>query len=345
MIVKNEEQNLRDSLKSIYDKVDEIIIADTGSTDKTKNIAAEFTDKIYDFEWCNDFSAARNYSVQMASNDWVLILDADEIITHFNERSVEDFMIKEPRCAGRIKRVDIFEDLEGTKRYSNRISRLFNKNYYMYKGIFHEQVVSISQNDISTKSVDISADHIGYMKEVINRTDKLGRNLQMLENALKIDKKDQYLHYQLGKTFFMAKEFSKACDSFQRALSLGADFKYEYVGDLIGCLGYSLINSGKYKEALEILKYEKYYSGDKDFLFLSGLIYMNNAMFNEAVNSFKQCIGGKDGNMEGVNSYLPNYNIGVIYDCLGYKKEAITYYGNCGGYIPAQKRLAEIWTT
>ncbi len=80
MIVKNEEDTLARCLESVQDIVDEIIIVDTGSTDKTKEIAARFTSAIYDFQWLDDFSAARNYSFAQATMDYILWLDADDII-------------------------------------------------------------------------------------------------------------------------------------------------------------------------------------------------------------------------------------------------------------------------
>ncbi|MEN6487413.1 MAG: glycosyltransferase, partial [Smithella sp.] len=81
MIVKNEENNLVRCLKSIRDIVDEMIIVDTGSTDKTKVLSKIFGAKVYDFPWTGDFSAARNHSLAQAAGDWILILDADEIIS------------------------------------------------------------------------------------------------------------------------------------------------------------------------------------------------------------------------------------------------------------------------
>jgi len=78
MITKNEEQFLEQCLNSVKELVDEIILVDTGSTDKTKEIAGKFTDKIFDFQWCGDFSAARNESLKHAAKDWILVLDADE---------------------------------------------------------------------------------------------------------------------------------------------------------------------------------------------------------------------------------------------------------------------------
>ena len=71
MIVKNEEKVLERCLESIRDLMDEIIIVDTGSTDRTKEIAAKYTDQIFDFEWINDFSAARNFAFSRATCDYI----------------------------------------------------------------------------------------------------------------------------------------------------------------------------------------------------------------------------------------------------------------------------------
>lgn len=90
MIVKNEEKVLARCLDSICDLMDEIIIVDTGSTDKTKEIAAKYTDKIYDFAWINDFSAARNFAFSKATKEYIYSADADEVV---NEENHELFRI------------------------------------------------------------------------------------------------------------------------------------------------------------------------------------------------------------------------------------------------------------
>jgi len=84
MIVKNEEKNLERCLKSYAPLMDEIIVVDTGSTDRTKEIAARFTDKIYDFKWVDDFSAARNFSFEKATCDYIFSADADEVLDEEN---------------------------------------------------------------------------------------------------------------------------------------------------------------------------------------------------------------------------------------------------------------------
>ncbi len=86
MIVKNEEENLERCLKSLYDLTDEVVIVDTGSTDRTKEIAAKYTSRIYDFDWIDDFSAARNFAFKKASMEYIYSADADEVLDEENRK-------------------------------------------------------------------------------------------------------------------------------------------------------------------------------------------------------------------------------------------------------------------
>ena len=87
MIVKNEEDVIGRCLASVSDLVDEINIVDTGSTDRTKEIVKTYTDRIWDFEWVDDFALARNYSFQQATQEYVLWLDADDVLEEWIGKS------------------------------------------------------------------------------------------------------------------------------------------------------------------------------------------------------------------------------------------------------------------
>ena len=92
IITKNQSKNIKECLKRLTPLDYEIIVVDTGSTDNTKDIALEYTDKVFDYKWCDDFSAARNFSIGKATQDYVLIIDSDEFLTEFNKTELEDLI-------------------------------------------------------------------------------------------------------------------------------------------------------------------------------------------------------------------------------------------------------------
>lgn len=118
MIVKNEERVLARCLDSIHDLMDEIIIVDTGSTDATKEIAAHYTDRIYDFTWVDDFSAARNFAMEKASGDYIYCADADEVLDAENH---EKFRILKQAMLPEIEIVQMY--------YGNQLSHGTVYNY------------------------------------------------------------------------------------------------------------------------------------------------------------------------------------------------------------------------
>lgn len=344
MIIKNEEKYLAKCLDAIKDHVDEIIIVDTGSTDKSKEIAKNYTGKIYDFIWSNDFSKARNFSISKCENNWVLVLDADEIVTGFDKKEIAQFMslFSKQKIVGRVKIINFFEEESEMKKSITYVSRLFNKKMFHYEGTIHEQIVTKDKSQYHMEPVQITVEHLGYLNDVMNEKNKFQRNIFLLKNAIKERPDDSYYYYQLGKSYYKVEQYKDALKSFKSAIERCESFRYEYAEDLIESYGYALLKCGKYAEAMELQNYQKYYGGLPDYNFVMGLIYMNNGKFQEAINTFQKCIGENEGKIEGVNSYQPNYNIGVIYETLGYISKAIEFYQKCGKYLRARKRLNEI---
>ncbi len=342
MIVKNEECNLKSCLTKAAAFVDEIIIVDTGSTDSTKKIATEFTDKIYDFKWCKDFSKARNYSVSKAAMEWILVLDADEFITDWSEEEVDAFINNSmnDHKVGRIKIISTTDEASaGEKRSTERVSRIFNRKYFQYEGIIHEQLVSLKKVSYETVSLGITVDHIGYTREALNRKDKLKRNIDLLEEAINYDTEDPYLYYQAGKAYYTRNDYKTSVSYFEKALVLPLDYRLEYVEDLVETYGYALINNGNYPEALLLENCSEVYTNSSDFHFLMGLIYMNNGRYAQAIENFLKCTGYLESKVEGITSYRAYYNIGVIYEVLGFINRAIEYYTRCEDYEAAKERL------
>ena len=151
MIVKYEEKCLACCLDSVKNFIDEIIIVDTGSVDKTIDIAEEYTKKIFHYDWHDDFSAARNFSLSKATKDWILMLDADEIIV--DGAKLQAMAANDEVAAWNVKRVTAEIDYRkindgeymARKMKSSRVTfqpRLFKNKYgYHYKDMIHEYLV------------------------------------------------------------------------------------------------------------------------------------------------------------------------------------------------------------
>jgi len=339
MIVKNEEVFLDAALKSARSVLGlgDMIVVDTGSTDRTKDIAMANGANVYDFEWCDDFSAARNFSADKAKNDWVLALDADEEITKADIAELEA-LTKDIHAVGTILAIEM------TDKSSFPISRLYNRKKYRFDGIIHEQLVPIGDHQKVLRDSSVHIAHFGYDQEFKKAKGKFERNEGLLLKALAVDPYDPYMLYQLGKCYSDDKRnLLKACELFERALSLTSDFDCGYVYNMIECYGYALLNTEQYEKALNLRNvFAKQYEGIPQFRFLSAHIFQNSGMLIEAVECYESCLGADVVDYKGITSYLSYYNMGVILECVGMVDDAIEMYKNCGDYDYALKRLAEL---
>lgn len=140
MIVKDEEEALERCLSSVEGIADEIVLVDTGSTDRTKEIARRFTDRIYDFEWVDDFAAARNYAFRLATKDYILWLDADDV---FQEADRLAFLALkatlDPQTDSVMMHYHLSFDHKGKPASSLKRNRLVKRSRnFMWIGAVHE---------------------------------------------------------------------------------------------------------------------------------------------------------------------------------------------------------------
>lgn len=143
IITKNEEQNIDRCLKALAPYGLETIVVDTGSTDRTKQIAARYTDRLYDFPWCDDFSAAKNFAIEKASHSYVLVLDSDEFVEQLDLSALEKQIAAHPGAVGRIRRRNVFHRNGEEQENREWINRIFAKEYFHYEGRIHEQVTPL----------------------------------------------------------------------------------------------------------------------------------------------------------------------------------------------------------
>ncbi len=193
MIVKNEEELLRGCLESIRNWVDEIVIVDTGSTDKTVEIAKSYGAKIYHQEWTKDFSFHRNYSISQATCDWIFIIDADE-------EFVEDDLPALRQAAGQddyhLVSFNVFNNNKETGQNSSFLhsTRMFRReSNYRYDGIVHNQLMFDPSEKVLRLGIGIR--HYGYDLSPEKMQEKLARSRELLEKQLIDDPENCFVRY------------------------------------------------------------------------------------------------------------------------------------------------------
>ncbi len=201
MIVRDEEVNLRRAIESVRDFASEVIVVDTGSRDRTVEIARSLGAKVSAHVWQEDFSLARNVAIEAASGDWILSLDADEWL---DAKAVAALAVALERpCLAQLVRIDLVADDKGSEPFRQFSAlRLFRRDARIrFGGRVHEGVaeslIAIGSTDWPESGVAILDDGYGIAAE---RQRKLARNLALLELARQDSPDDLFLAYKLAIT-------------------------------------------------------------------------------------------------------------------------------------------------
>jgi len=202
MIAKNEAQNIGNCLHSVANFVDEVIVVDTGSTDRTAQIAKKLGAKVYRFEWCDDFAAARNYALQQVKGEWVLVLDADEELELAVISTLKEAIATAEHLVINLTRAEI-----GTTRspYS-LVSRLFRRHPDIrFTGFYHE-LIDHSVEKILTEEPhwrvitlpQVGINHYGYQATEIIKKQKFDFAKRLMTKHLQHYPDDVYMYSKLG---------------------------------------------------------------------------------------------------------------------------------------------------
>lgn len=344
MIAKNEDNHIEECLKRLRPCRFEIVVVDTGSVDRTVEIAHKYTDKVYHFAWCEDFSAARNFSIEQASNDWVLVIDCDEYLENANLADIEEAIAQNSHSVGMIVRNNPYI-IQGVRSVmSERIGRLFNRKYCHYEGSVHEQVRTLDDREPDTFQIPLTFYHEGYVSESDKRM-RATRNLEMLLHDLETKGPSPYIYFQLGQNYISLNDLEKAAHYYQKGLELNADPHSAFVQSMIETYGYCLVELSRYDTAMRLKDKYQLFSHRADFVYLMGMLYMKKGEYAKAIAEFTKATTLGTFSRKGVNSYRANYNIASIYEQQGDQQAALQYYKKCGDYEPAVRKVKELTAT
>lgn len=331
MIVRNEDKVLARCLESVRGCVDEIVIVDTGSSDATKEIAARYTDRIYDFEWIDDFSAARNYAFEQATGDYLLWLDADDVLLPTDAAALRRY--KDEQLAG----CDVV-----MLRYNTAFDELGRPTFFFYRerlirrtlphrwvGRVHEVVVHSG----AVAYAEIAVTHKS-VKAVYG-----DRNLRIYEKQIADGEtlSPRELFYY-GRELYYHGRYDDAQRVLLSFLGTGEGFLENCIDAcllLAHCRRAAGDDAGEARALCESFLYDV---PRADVCCALGNVFLRRAEYRTAIHWFTQATlcprGGQGGGFvnEDAFGYIPYLQLCVCYDRLG-EREAAAHYNRLAGEI------------
>jgi glycosyltransferase involved in cell wall biosynthesis len=351
MIVRNEEQNLPRCLKSVRGLFDEIVVVDTGSTDRTKDIAAEFGARVFDFTWIDDFAVARNVALDHATGDYVLWLDADDVLDP-PERDKLLKLLKRIRVGQREAYVlQCFCETAVGGQIAVDHPRLFPRlDDIRWERRIHEVInVALDRAGIPMVWTDIVIRHMGYLDPVVHER-KRQRNLLLLRKELTDRPEDPFNYYYMGALAFERSKWLEALGYYTLSLAkCGPTLSISC--KLFAMIAWTNQLLTRYEESVRVSSEGlSYFPDDGELLFRKAIALRYLHRVSEAEACFTRILSlgrpKKFYNVEpGIFGHMTRGNLALIAEERGNHAAAKDHWrvvlAECPGHAEALRRLAQ----
>jgi len=335
MIVRDEEKNIARCIESVRGLVDEIVVVDTGSKDNTVAVARQYGARVYRYRWDGSFANARNYAMQKARSDWLLLLDADEELDRSAWEPLRRFIETTDKDGAHL-RVRNYTGTYSPDRYNlhNAMRLVRNNGKYAFSGAIHEQLTRDGSMNLGGRFavLDLVVHHYGYLEEAVREKNKRARNKPLLEKMLEEKPDDPFTLFNMGNEYLSSGKHLEALEYYRRAREQVRDLSVAFVPHLYFRMASALDALGRTQEALKVLEEAlSIYTTGTDFEFLRGSIYLRQHRYTMAIESFEKCLamGRPPAALEfldGCGTFRPAYLLGEIFARLEDWGRALKYF-------------------
>ncbi|MGQ7847023.1 tetratricopeptide repeat-containing glycosyltransferase [Granulosicoccus sp. 3-233] len=365
LIVKDEARVLQHTLETLREVVDEIVVADTGSRDETMTIAESIADVVCSIPWQQDFASARNQALEKASGDWVLSIDADEVVREpaAARQLLIDFVNQHSsQTSGSVEVVSATCQHGQRSSVRSHMQRFFHRASVRFEGAMHEQLVPL-EGHLTTACTQLIVDHSGYAHEPDDPDHKARRNIPLLQSLLLQQPDNEYYRFQLGQSCFTVDQHDDAARELTTMLN-GLDYSEsdtptghagpvarEVLTTAIVSLAYAQVNRHRLDEARALLDQHRNmaHGGTRwaDFQHVCGHVGFMQGDIDYAKAGYQAALelGVACEDVDGTGSYASSYHLGLLAEVEGAPLTAIDHYTRAltarADYDPALDRLVD----
>ena len=328
LIVRDNQRTIEACLASIRPWVDQLIVVDTGSRDETPRIAARLGAIVSNFPWCDDFSAARNVSLERATAEWLFWMDSDDTIPEVCGRQLRALAdgghpdsilgyVMQVHCPGPPGRDDVdMTVVDHVKMFRNRPDLRF-------EGRIHEQIIpSIRRAGGEIAWTDIFVDHSGSEHTPAAKQRKYERDLHLLRLELERRPDHPFHLFNIGMTYNDMEAHEEAVTWLRRALA-AADPGESHVRKVYALLAGSLAALDRMDEALAACQRGRYlFPDDVELLFRLGTILQHQDRLTDAAAAYREALRTRNERYfssvdPGIGGHKARFNLALVYGDLG----------------------------
>jgi tetratricopeptide (TPR) repeat protein len=348
MIVRDNERTIEAALASIRPWVDEMIVVDTGSKDATPEICRRLGARVFEFPWCDDFSAARNESLRHATGEWIFWMDSDDTIDETNGRGLREIVQRPPLAGilGYTMQVHCPGADDGSECNLTKVDhvKVFKNGLSLqFEGRIHEQILpAIRRLHGEVEFTEFFVVHSGSDLSAKSHRRKIDRDLRILAKDIKDRPNHPFVLFNFGMTYADAGRYDEAIQALHDCLQVSHDSE-SHVRKAYALLAGAQSQKEDFLDAWETIQVgRRKFPDDPELLFREAILHQHFGRLRQAEECYQRLMRDLsprrfDSIDDGLRSYKSWHNLARVYEEMGNTSKAITAWKTLTSEFPSYR--------